>query len=842
MASGANTASAEKTIDQLVHDLTKGLSVLLIGLPQSGRTHIVRSVANELNLLGANTIMLRGNRMLVDRPLTALSLAGVNIDETHQGQGGSIITRASLSLETLLDRPKSVLLIDDADGLDKVSVGVISDLRLKKAVPTLLVGTFGTSREELIQELVSASQPGVSFELNGMSLEDISQMTGAILDGKVSSGTSAKIAALSGGLPGLVQAIVKIGLRNGRLIQRNDVWIAHGDLWDRALEFQLLPFMRGLHRDEQKSLTQLAWAENLSQAEANALVGEELVHKLALNNLLHIDQITQESRVRVFPQALAHYLRDDPDSFESFTDRYKMVTSGQGHWPSDLTGPDAASLAEQIRTRWLDEIARQWVIWDEDKVPRTAVPLLSALFSGVLDIEKTEVVAAKTSPGDDLGLFTEFVFHTTLYRAIWENNLEAAMSELAAHRSNHPKMSARVRAFESHLIMICDRVPEAAMLEVGPDEDDARAADLLHTIKAESLLAQGFVNDARKQLALVDPHYMPVRNLKQALDGLVEVLSGDPEAGIELATKCLKNALTTLDVHAISGYAYVAALGMCILGRLNELESVVEVVYRTTDANLFQNSFRTGLLMLGSYAADWEGRREYAQSLAFQAKPIGVGTGPFPGMMAQQTVLYDASGSGTEIWDEVDNLLDRGYITSAVFLGMAAIETDHHTTRATNLINQASRTQSELLRALVNYIAAVANGDLANFKNVVAKLRKHSGPIDTTRATITWALMLRERGDNEGWLKQTEAAWRESGQISRSVAGLFSRLIETVDMTSREIEVASYVTRGLSSTEIATKIGVATRTIEAHLHSIYRKTGVNSREELRQISRTWLFL
>ena len=48
-------------------------------------------------------------------------------------------------------------------------------------------------------------------------------------------------------------------------------------------------------------------------------------------------------------------------------------------------------------------------------------------------------------------------------------------------------------------------------------------------------------------------------------------------------------------------------------------------------------------------------------------------------------------------------------------------------------------------------------------------------------------------------------------------------------LTSREIEVLRHAADGLTSRQIATRIGVTERTVSAHLEKAYRKLGVSSR-------------
>lgn len=48
-------------------------------------------------------------------------------------------------------------------------------------------------------------------------------------------------------------------------------------------------------------------------------------------------------------------------------------------------------------------------------------------------------------------------------------------------------------------------------------------------------------------------------------------------------------------------------------------------------------------------------------------------------------------------------------------------------------------------------------------------------------------------------------------------------------LTSRELEVLKLIATGLTNREIAGRFGVSTRTVDAHLRSIYAKLQVKSR-------------
>ena len=51
-------------------------------------------------------------------------------------------------------------------------------------------------------------------------------------------------------------------------------------------------------------------------------------------------------------------------------------------------------------------------------------------------------------------------------------------------------------------------------------------------------------------------------------------------------------------------------------------------------------------------------------------------------------------------------------------------------------------------------------------------------------------------------------------------------------LTKREAQVAGLVSQGLANKVVAGQLGVAEGTVKIHLHNIYRKLRVSSRQEL----------
>ena len=76
----------------------------------------------------------------------------------------------------------------------------------------------------------------------------------------------------------------------------------------------------------------------------------------------------------------------------------------------------------------------------------------------------------------------------------------------------------------------------------------------------------------------------------------------------------------------------------------------------------------------------------------------------------------------------------------------------------------------------------------------------------------------------------------EVGWVSRKVAAMLSQILlkeqeGNTDLTSRELDVLNLVVEGKTNNQIGLNLGISVKTVEKHLHAIFRKLGVVSRVE-----------
>ncbi|HEY0117927.1 MAG TPA: helix-turn-helix transcriptional regulator [Cellulomonas sp.] len=839
------------TVDEVVGYLRDGISVNLVGVRGSGRSHVARLVGDRLRESGYTVLASAGIAALRDRPLAALAVAGVDVPSAV---GPTTISRAVTALSKLMAVRHAALLVDDADDLDPVSAGAIAAAHLRRPFPVLTVTRPAGQRRPAGGSLSTELQPGVRVEPEPLRFDELHRIVHHLLRGPVEASVVARAATLSGGLPGPLRAIIDCGRRTGRIREEGGIWRAEAELWNDRLAQVVEHLLIDVDDDDLDALTRLSLAGTVGADEARALVGDRVLARLGDQGVVHVVDTGSGPVVGVFPPLVGEYLR----RLRRFLPRLEPVAGagglagavtggapGQQTAGAALTGSEASILSRRVMDHWLAETASRQAAWTAKPVAANAVPLLVALHAASAGPSQIEaVIDATQRDGADPGSEARLDGWHALYRALAWNDAAGARDLVRERQAQLPRFAGYLRSHEAHFQFLTEAVPGPEMLRPPAANEDPVAAEGLDGVRLEVLLAAGRTVDAADLLARYRPAEPVFAHHREICEGLQRVLHGDLDEGIERARQQLSHAQETFDPGAIQAHAYVAALGLLLAGRLDELDALLGPVLTLTGATVLREQYQVGILTLAARAAAWRGREDYGRSLATQARALAARSGPFPAMLPDITVAFteqrsDQPAAAGALWAAADDRFARGYDAAGIFAAVAAVELSADPERAATVSAHARATQSPLLVVLGELVAATAAGDVDALASVGTRLRLMGATLYAVRAAVTRALVLRERGDIDASARQAAEAWSAAEALGQEGAGLFVRLGRALELSARECEIAAMAVDGLTGNEIAGALSLSVRTVENHLFSAYRKLGATGRREFVDAVSTW---
>ncbi|MDR1768715.1 MAG: helix-turn-helix transcriptional regulator [Propionibacteriaceae bacterium] len=820
--------------------LSDGLSVNLVGMRASGRSRLLAATRERMGQLGYNVVYLVGVPAFKDRGLSALTTSGLDV-----GPNQNSVAHAVAALLRSMQSRSSVLIADDFDYVDPVSAGAIAAAHARSRFPVL----FATRQSgDLAAPTRPAVQPCVRLELGPLRFDELHTLLHELLPDVVDSTTVARIATLSGGLPGLVRAIVAIGCRTGKIRREGGQWRGDGDLWMPQLASLVEPMLADLDAPQLTALRQLSMVGTITLEAARELVPIDVISQLDEAGLVQLAKTSLGPVVGVFPPLIPEYLRHESKpsrlyAAQDFVARHSPRFARTIQELADnyeYPGSGSSVMSQHVSEHWQAEESSLRAAWEADRSPAKAIALLTAMHASSADAEAVANVIANTDtrsagPAEQANLAS---WHS-LYLALEQDDLDAALDGLGAAASRLPGCRAALRAQAEHLRFCRDRVPDLDGLDAlrsdGGDDPDC----VVDFVRAESLAALGRTRDALAVLEAGTPADPLRRAQWLGLKSLAMVLDGDTDGGAALARHQLLRGDYALEPGIISVYAYTAALGLAVSGRFDELDAFTATMLTFTEETTFHRDYQLGTMVVAALAAAWRGRDDYAATLSAQAKALGRHIGPFPAMAPQTAPeLVREPGDGEPLWRVVDELLARGYVAAAIAQAAAAVERRPDPVRAAALAERLDSVQSPMLRALGQYAVAACGENVVRLEEISRRLKETGAVVQAVRAGVRLALGLRELGDYDSATRAADEAW--ATMDSAPCQALFRPLVEAVDLSAREREIANLATAGLATSEMAHTLDLSVRTVENHISNMYRKIGVGSRARLREAMSTWL--
>ncbi|MDA0158940.1 LuxR family transcriptional regulator [Solirubrobacter ginsenosidimutans] len=181
----------------------------------------------------------------------------------------------------------------------------------------------------------------------------------------------------------------------------------------------------------------------------------------------------------------------------------------------------------------------------------------------------------------------------------------------------------------------------------------------------------------------------------------------------------------------------------------------------------------------------------------------------------------------------------------------AAVRTDHPHEAAAALERLSGRTHASGTEWALGVQArchALVDGDESRFRESIERLGRSRAAVELERSRLVYGEWLRRehrrtdarvllRGAYESFSRMGAEAFSERARRELLATGETVRRLtpETRDvLTPQELQVARLAREGHTNTEIGAQLFISPRTVEYHLHKVFRKLDVSSRKALRE--------
>ncbi|MCR2793062.1 LuxR C-terminal-related transcriptional regulator [Microbacterium sp. zg.Y625] len=868
MPSPDTRAQLIDTISEAVHART---CVVLVGLPGSGRRDAmarlrVRFADEDWTIASVTGFHADGP------PLESLALSGFAPPAPAATAALAAATQALASLSA--ERP-ALLLIEQADQLDEASTSAVAaaigigDLTAVASIRPPFPGYTRIEAALSRRETTALWMPALPFE-------DIHRLISDALGGSVNTDAAGRIYALSGGLPGIARSIAVEARRAGRLVRRGAQWSAERDLWSPALAVTLSRFADGLTEAERDGCWILAELGPSSPETVRQALPWSVVTALDDRGLVRFVDADAGSLVALFPPVLEDHLRHRARSARG-RQAAELVATGRAAAPETPTrrpeserpalhaplgwssSPEAAAILGRVLR---EDAARRVAItredWQEKPTAVTAVAHLQAL---VDDAAGPQQVDAVLSAVDNTALppdrdTVRLRIWEIIYRALVRHDPHGAMALLDRTRREIPVAVTVLNAIEQHIRLVVTGIgpaelppyPTAAEIDEvhrlsrpSPSLSLPRshAVDVVRLVRGEVLLSGARTSDALADFADLSPTD-PLRRDPYSIPSLAQLCDGDIEGAVRRSQRELDLARGTLDRTRIEPHGYVVALGLLLQGRLGTLRDHLTSMFAVNAPAVLVPDSRAGLLSISAALSLWEANLPSARAMVAQVEDLELSGGPFPLIGADVSAAALAVARGVPpaeatraAWERTGHLIDEGHLLAAVFDGVRLIDLHVDLEATARLTQVAYSAQGTLLPALGAFLEGAVAQSPDQLLAAAGTLREQDLGLYGTRAHAMAIRRLRDAG-------RADDAARESQRLRRAVqaAGddlsllLSARFDPATVLTPREREVARLIAAGGTNRDVAEKLVVSERTIDNHLYRIFRKLGVNTREEL----------
>jgi DNA-binding CsgD family transcriptional regulator len=825
---------------------------VLHGLAGSGATTLAEAAVALLRERGVVVLAVYASAELRDAPLGAMAALLSSVETAADAPVAERLQRLFLSLAPASAAP--VLFVDDAAQLDNVSAAAVRQLVRSYGVRCILTARTG---EALPEQIARLDDEGL---VRRTAVDPLSSATAAALvEGAIGSRPEAmslqRLLVRAGGTPLLLRGLVRAAIASGAVRSTPSgsviehvslpvrLAVAIGAGYDGcgrdAVDFAELLVVAGrlpvAVLDERPGLAELSGAGMV------AVVGDSVsiahpMHAEVLSARLSASRVNE---LRIEAAELLSRSASDDDRFAG-----AVALARSSHPPATAEVVWAAQRANALDDRAVaielgERALRLAADRGEAAPPAASLARADALsVSGRLDEADSAFADALRDATNDQDLSVVAVragFHSALRReqperaaAIWRNALERIVDP-TAHAyltTNIAKWQLRVGALAT--------VDSDTLRQRTPDAStglDTRLFQLLAAVNAGDVATGRRLLAAIRPLAEATKHV--ARNVTDTAD-FVEFVLMIFEARIDEALSFAERVLVDPFAESAGVWSYGTAFAHYQAGRFDEALRLATIAVEQLGWRDFLGLSGSAVGLRASAAAQlglFDLAAQIAGAMGAEARRVVAGD-----LQIAEAEAYILAAAGEE----------RAAIERIAASVGAAIAADHGSLAG---ITASVATRLGHPGVALDAMRLVVGAPTAP---VVALLNGYATALDAAdpRALLESAEALetagfaaaahdaaRQAADLARGASQTSLA-RKAESVRVRVGGLLSPSPLSVGtagiLSERELTIATLAASRERNREIADQLGLSLRTVENHLANVYRKLGVDGRDELRE--------
>ncbi|NIJ03430.1 DNA-binding CsgD family transcriptional regulator [Paenarthrobacter ilicis] len=843
-------------VDRVLGFISKGLSVRIIGASGSGRTSVAKCVAERLEADGVALYSMFATPSLASVPFAGVIGLGLDI----RSRMVSVLGMADLFAAQLARSESNVIIIDDAENLDKESLAVVNIVRDRSEV-SLVITTSDRPLRTTPSSGLLGNNTEATVQLLPLGFVQVRYLIFSLLGAPADVDVVARVLTGSGGNVRLAVRIVRTAILSERLVLRDGVWSMNGnDLMNEHLHSAVESLFMGLGADEVRALRKISSTGPTPMDQLRATLGETILDHLESEGLISVVAGPEGTPfAAVFPPIVDDYFRSlkktrgrpgalpggvdagdeaGPAAHMSTKTRTHLLNSAVTTIGAEMGGRPAASTRYfQQRLQAMEQ--SHYETWKGEPNPKNALALLDIYWGAHADDQRIQEILRSTNTSEGS---REEILLLTLTAAWWkysaEHDRDGAIKDLHDFSLVEPDVSAEASIFSEFLQLKREETPgpkkaptdlhDKSPLEMGPAELTGTYVIIKGLIDLYNFNPEQALKITQSDQ--IDPH---LRKFKEFIHSMGVFLSGETETALGLALEYRQKALDEVDQFAFVSQSYTAVLALLHHGLFDEAEYLMSRTFSLGRHGLFAGVVRTAMFGLSSL-------KEIGSADSWATGPGIRDISPFPGTDVGLQNLVASRPVSAKAFDlQASQLIERstkqGFASKAMHTAMFALSLlpgPLVTGVLRKILDDRSiRTHNQLL----DIADAAINGNLQRLQHLL------DGYVpDGDSYQICMVL----RGAGKRWQLSGETSTaqevRKAGdeflERFRPIGTLinFKTEFPGSTLTIRETEVAMLVGHQ-SNYYIAKHFGISIRTVESHISNALRKTDTTTRNQLADL-------